>query len=78
MMILFRTLLNRKLWLNPLWNVFGSWTLHNERGELTTECIENVLLFLPFAFLLLRTIYDGRMREVQVYDKIMTVVGNNS
>lgn len=57
MMILFRTLLNRTIWLNPLSNVIGDWwiyTLNQETNEwiLTTECIENTMLFVPFAILL--------------------------
>ena len=50
-MILFRTLLNRNLWMNPLSNVMGGWsiweTVNGER-QLTTECIENVILMMPF------------------------------
>lgn len=54
-MILFRTLLNRNLWLNPLSNVLGNWALYNENGDLTTECLENMALFIPFTVLLLWT-----------------------
>lgn len=52
-MILFRTLLNRNMWANPLSNVIGIWGLYNEKGELTTEVIENLALFIPFTILLL-------------------------
>lgn len=52
-MILFRTLLNRIMWLNPLTNVIGTWGIYNENGDLTTECIENLILFIPFSILLL-------------------------
>lgn len=52
-MILFRTLLNRNMWANPLSDVIGIWWIYNANGELTTECIENFALFIPFAFLLL-------------------------
>lgn len=51
-MILFRTLLGRYI-LNPLANVIGIWGIYNENGELTTEVIENLFLFIPFAILLL-------------------------
>lgn len=51
-MILFRTLLNRNLWLNPLSDVMGGWWLW-EDGELTTEPIENLMLMVPFTVLLL-------------------------
>lgn len=52
-MILFRTLLNRNMWTNPVSNVIGIWGLHNQNGELTTEVIENLVLFIPFTVLLL-------------------------
>lgn len=52
-MILFRTLLNRNMWANPLDNVIGIWGLYNLNGDLTTEVIENLVLFIPFTVLLL-------------------------
>lgn len=52
-MILFRTLLNRSMWANPVSDVIGVWGLYNAKGELTTECIENLALFIPFTVLLL-------------------------
>lgn len=52
-MILFRTLLNRNMWSNPVSNVIGVWGFYNAKGELTTECIENLALFIPFTILLL-------------------------
>lgn len=52
-MILFRTLLNRDMWRNPVSNVIGIWGLHDENGQLTTETIENLALFIPFTVLLL-------------------------
>lgn len=57
-MILFRTLLNRNLWLNPLSNIMGGWWIYEinaSTGEvnLTTECIENLMLFIPFSILLM-------------------------
>ena len=57
-MILFRTLLNRNLWLNPLSDVMGGWgiweTVNGER-QLTTECIENVLMMVPFSSVVMWT-----------------------
>ena len=44
-LILFRTLLNRQLWMNPLSDVMGGWGIWetvNGEQKLTTECIENV------------------------------------
>lgn len=52
-MILFRTLFNRAVWVNPLSEVLGGWGLYNSKGELTTESIENIILFIPFVYLLL-------------------------
>lgn len=52
-MILFRTLLNRNMWANPVSNVIGVWGIYNENGELTTEVLENLALFIPFTVLLL-------------------------
>lgn len=51
-MILFRTLLNRNMWANPLSNVIGIWGIYNEKGELTAEAFENLILFIPFIVLL--------------------------
>ena len=55
-MILFRTLFNRGFWTNPTSNVIGVWGFYNEKGEFTTEIIENTLLFIPFTALLLSLI----------------------
>lgn len=54
--IVFRTLLNRTMWANPVSNVIGVWGLHIEKnGEMvfTTEVPENLILFIPFTVLLL-------------------------
>lgn len=57
-MILFRTLLNRNLWMNPLSNVMGGlgiWEAVNGEKQLTTECIENVILMMPFTGMVMWT-----------------------
>ncbi|KYG86570.1 hypothetical protein AXF09_11490 [Ruminococcus sp. DSM 100440] len=51
-LMLFRTLLNRSIWSNPLSNILGGWGLYGDDGEMTTEAIENIALFLPFTALL--------------------------
>ena len=51
-MILLCTLLNRNMWANPVSDVIGIWGLYNEKGEFTSEAIENLVLFLPFVILL--------------------------
>ena len=51
-LILFRTLLNRNLWMNPLSEVMGGWGIWetvNGEQKLTTECIENVIMMVPFS-----------------------------
>ena len=63
-MILFRTLLNRDLWKNPVSDVIGVWGLYNEKGELTTEIIENLALFVPFTILMLWTFHEKLLGEV--------------
>ena len=57
-MILFRTLLNRNLWMNPLSNVMGGWGIWetvNGEQKLTTECIENVIMMVPFSSVVMWT-----------------------
>lgn len=63
-MILFRTLLNRNMWANPVSDVIGTWGLYNENGELTTECIENLALFIPFSVLLLWVFRERLLSKV--------------
>ena len=57
-LILFRTLLNRNLWMNPLSKVMGGWGIWetvNGEQKLTTECIENVIMMVPFSSVVLWT-----------------------
>lgn len=60
-LVLFRTLLNRNLWMNPLSNVMGGWgiweTVNGER-KLTTECIENVIMMVPFSSVVMWTFQE--------------------
>ena len=60
-MILFRTLLNRNLWMNPLSNGMGGCgclvTVNGEK-QLTTECIENVILMMPFTGMVMWTFQE--------------------
>ena len=57
-LILFRTLLNRNLWMNPLSDVMGGWGIWetvNGEQKLTTECIENVIMMVPFSAVVMWT-----------------------
>ena len=65
-MILFRTLLNRNMWANPVSDVIGTWGLYNAKGELTTECIENLALFIPFTILLLWAAKDRVLARMTI------------
>lgn len=59
--ILFRTLLNRNLWLNPLSNVMGGWGIWetvNGEQKLITECIENVIMMVPFTSMVIWTFQE--------------------
>ena len=43
---------NRNLWMNPLSKVMGGWGIWetvNGEQKLTTECIENVIMMVPFS-----------------------------
>lgn len=56
--ILFRTLLNRNICMNPLSNIMGGWGIWvtmNGVKQLTTESIENVIMMVPFTGILLWT-----------------------
>lgn len=70
-MILFRTLLNRNMWANPLSDVIGMWGIYNAKGEFTTECIENLSLFIPFAFLLLWSFGERLVARVTVWSVLL-------
>lgn len=64
-MILCRTLINREMWANPLSDVMGNWSMWKTdpgTGEkvLSTECFENIIMFVPFTFLVLWT-YKNKM-----------------
>lgn len=67
-MILFRTLLNRNLWLNPLSDVMGGWGIwkvaSDETKELTTECFENIILMFPFTSVLMWTMKEKLVKVI--------------
>lgn len=74
--ILFRTLLNRNLWMNPLSNVMGGWGIWetvNGEQKLTTECIENVIMMVPFSATVILTF---RKKIGNSLKKILCFSGN--
>ena len=69
-MILFRTLLNRKLGLNPLSNVMGGWGIWKVSSdgtkELTTECFENIILMFSFTSVLMLTMEEKLLKVISL------------
>lgn len=67
-MILFRTLLNRDLWANPLSKVMGGWWIWEVGSDgsktLTTECFENIVLMFPFTLLLMWTMKEKIVKKI--------------
>lgn len=51
--ILFRTLLNRKLWANPLSNVMEGWQFIDDKGNVVVDSIENIIMLIPWTWLLI-------------------------
>lgn len=64
-MIIFKTLLYRGIWINPLEDVMGGWwiwKISDVTGKvvITTECFENVMLFIPFTIILLLVLTEAK------------------
>ena len=71
-MILFRTLINRNMWANPLSNVMGDWWIWREKNgekKLTTECLENLILMMPFIFVLFWT-FEEKMKKANLRETV--------
>lgn len=69
-MILYRTLLCRSLWNNPLSDVMGTWGLYDDAGNLSTQIIENLLLFVPFTYLVFWAKEKGKDQDLK-YSEIV-------
>lgn len=52
-LVFFRTLLCRDIWWNPLVKLMGTWWIYDDDGKLTTEGIENIILFIPMTGMLI-------------------------
>lgn len=46
--LLYISLSCESMWRYPLGDIFGGWTIYNSKGELSIECIQNFLAFIPF------------------------------
>lgn len=59
MLVLFKTVLNRTMWIYPLKNIFGGWWIwdidSNGQQVLSTACLENLMLLMPFSIIYLNT-----------------------
>ena len=56
------------MWANPLSDVMGGWWIWedvNGEQKLATECFENLVLMLPFTFLLFWT-FEERIKKVSL------------
>lgn len=69
-MILFRTLLSRTLWLNPLSDVMGGWGIWKISSDgtktLTTQGIENIILMFPFTSVLMWTMKEKLVKVISL------------
>ena len=70
-MILMRTLLNRYVWMTPLSNIMGGWSLIDAEGNLTTEPIENTLLMIPFTSLLLCAFREKLIEKKRMLESVL-------
>ena len=81
-MILFRTLINRQIWFDPLGKIMEGWGLYDGDGKLTTEAIENFMRFVPFTILLLwafeKNIFDEGFTLKKVLWRSVKVVSSIS
>lgn len=51
--ILFRTMINRTLWANPLSNVMGGWKFVDDYGNIMVDSTENIIMLIPWTWLLI-------------------------
>lgn len=77
-MVMCRTLLNRNMWLNPLEDIRGVWSLYDAEGHLYTENIENLMLFIPLAFLSLLLISVKKRIEIKFSLKILATIAGGA
>lgn len=59
-----KTLYNRNMWANPINDILGGWTFYNSKGEFTTECVQNIVLFIPYIILLFWNFHEKIMKRI--------------
>lgn len=62
-MVLFRTLVNRNVWSNPLSAVNGGWKVFYEDGSIAIEPIENFMMLMPFSVLILMAFHEKVLKD---------------
>lgn len=76
-MVIFYTLFNRELWMNPLSKIMGGWGFYDEEGKLTTEAVENVILFIPYISVLFwafyKEIFKGKITLFRLMGKSLFI-----
>lgn len=56
--LLFCTLFCREFRGNPLLNVAGVWSFHDDKGMVSTDQIQNLVLFMPYIYLLYNAAWE--------------------
>ncbi|HFM7344446.1 TPA: VanZ family protein, partial [Enterococcus faecium] len=74
-MILFTTLINRTIWLNPLSDVMGDWWIYKYNTttgtkELSTACLENIILFIPYVYMVMSIKYEN-IKKPKIWSSIV-------
>lgn len=73
-MVLFRTLLNRRLWQNNIENIMGCWKLYDSTGNIYTENIENMILFIPLSFLFMFA-FSAEVKKYPTHKRYLLYIG---
>ena len=74
-LVMFRTLMNRSVYINPLSNVLGEWTIFESRDayhRFNPNVIENVFLLIPFIFLLFLSVKDKLFKNGITILRVLT------
>lgn len=72
-MILYRTVLCRPPYYFPLSNVMGGWSVIDADGNLQTDGIENLFLFIPYSFMVATLWRQYKCKKVDYSSLIGTV-----
>lgn len=62
-MVLAKTLICRTIWQSPWENILGEWWIYTTEGEINTEGIENLVMFIPLSCFYYLS-FDKKYREL--------------